>query len=74
MGSRVFHLRRCEILMNFSVVYHEYYLKIYFYSYCKFDRNNVIYYSSFYHTNVIVKATLCVFDSQTLSGNTETLN
>ena len=60
--------------MNVSVVYHEYYLKIYFHLYCKFDRNNVFYFSSSYHTNVIVKATLCVFDSQTLSGNTETLN
>ena len=59
--------------MNVSVVYHEYYLKIYFYLYCKFI-DNVFYFSLFYHTNVIVKAILCVFDSQTLSGNTETLN
>ena len=56
--------------MNISVVYHEYYLNMYFYLYCNFNRNGRILFLS----NVIVKTTLLVFDPQTLSGNTETLN
>ena len=54
--------------MNVSVVYHEYYLNMYFYLYCNIDLCFILSYKRHREND------LMVFDSQTLSDNTETLN
>ena len=56
--------------MNVSVVYHEYYLNMYFYFYCNIDRK-ICFISSYKRHRY---NDLMVCDSQTLYDNTETLN
>ena len=58
--------------MNISVVYHEYYLNMYFYLYCNFNRNILFFFILSYIRHR--ENDLMVLDSQTLSDTTETLN